>query len=545
MHEAESEESEADEDALEDAPAGRGGSDAVLAREKVLRSALMGVAKGMENSFSCLFQLALGHFRVQMYAKAKEAVGKALAALRHTREVQKRISEARFAALEAKMMSLHAQCCVYERHSAEGPEKPETANPAEIQSQLVQATKVDNMQPAIWNNIGLLYMSLDKFDGAKAVLQPILANFPEYNDGVSNLGLSHLCSDDVDAAANLLQTVILRDSSHIEALNNYAVLLLRQQAYSSAIVFFERAIDRDPSHSYIWSNLACAYSGEGRHVDAAKAFRHARELDETNVAVTCNLAHHIAATIHSEADAAARATKFQQAEHMYSSVLCDQGEQAGSAQAWTGLAALFKVQTELADQDEKRVELRSLALEAFSQALDTDPSDPVVWTQVGLLNLAEGDYKRAEMCFRNGIQRSPNILSAWCNLGVALQLGGSTNEAILMYAKALASFSNSHEIYNNMGNLYRQLGKLEEAQTAFATCLRLNPEYALGHNNLALVHILQGKYPEARKCLQEAMAIDPALDAAKSNLLKLNWIESMAQQEALRAKQEALRPPPP
>lgn len=38
----------------------------------------------------------------QMYAKAKEAVGKALAALRHTREVQKRISEARFAALEAK-----------------------------------------------------------------------------------------------------------------------------------------------------------------------------------------------------------------------------------------------------------------------------------------------------------------------------------------------------------------------------------------------------------------------------------------------------------
>ena len=34
-----------------------------------------------------------------------------------------------------------------------------------------QATKVDNLQPAIWNNIGLLYMSLDKFDGAKAVLQ--------------------------------------------------------------------------------------------------------------------------------------------------------------------------------------------------------------------------------------------------------------------------------------------------------------------------------------------------------------------------------------
>jgi len=38
----------------------------VLAREKVLRSALMGVAKGMGNSFSCLFQLALGYFRGQV-----------------------------------------------------------------------------------------------------------------------------------------------------------------------------------------------------------------------------------------------------------------------------------------------------------------------------------------------------------------------------------------------------------------------------------------------------------------------------------------------
>ena len=27
--------------------------------------------------------------------------------------------------------------------------------------------------------------------------------------------------------------------------------------------------------------------------------------------------------------------------------------------------------------------------------------------QVGLLNLAEGDYKRAEMCFRNGLSQSP------------------------------------------------------------------------------------------------------------------------------------------
>ena len=45
--------------------------------------------------------------RRQMYAKAKEAVSRALAALRHNREVQKRISEERFAALEAKSVPFH------------------------------------------------------------------------------------------------------------------------------------------------------------------------------------------------------------------------------------------------------------------------------------------------------------------------------------------------------------------------------------------------------------------------------------------------------
>lgn len=169
------------------------------------------------------------------------------------------------------------------------------------------------------------------------------------------------------SSAKNLQTVILRDANHLEALNNYGVLLLRHHSYHNAALFFEKTVDLDPS-SYVWSNLACAYSGAGRLSDAARAFRHARDLDDSNTQATCNLAHHISAMMLTEADPAARAKKLEQAEHMYSSVLCDDKR---STQAWAGLAGIFNKLADAAGDAPKVREYKELALEAFSHAVES------------------------------------------------------------------------------------------------------------------------------------------------------------------------------
>jgi tetratricopeptide (TPR) repeat protein len=357
------EEDEEEEEDLEDG----GDTDLLTARdstvladrEKILRTALVAVSKRSTESFNCWFHLGLMYFRTQMYSKAKDSFQRSLEALRtQASRYPKKIDLGRFATLEARALSLVAQCSIYEL-SAPGFTPSESHNPQVIQEQFINATKLDNMQPDIWNNIGLLHMSLDKFEGASAILKPILLNFPQYNDAMSNLGLTHLCKDDLSEAAKHLQAVILRDANHLEALNNYGVLLLRHHSYHNAAIFFEKTVDIDPS-SYVWSNLACAYSAAGRLSDAARAFRHARELDESNAQVlrsllallvkkntntnallqaTCNLAHHITAVSFTEADPLARAKKLEQAEHMYSTVVC---EQKSSTHAWTGLASVFK-----------------------------------------------------------------------------------------------------------------------------------------------------------------------------------------------------------
>ena len=152
-----------------------------------MRTALVAVSKRMGESFYCWFNLGLMYFRNQVYTKAKEAFKRCLDCLKGYKQPLKLINEKRYVTLEARVMSLHAQCCIYEV-TLPGMVAIDEHNPVDVQEQFIQATKTDNMQPDIWNNVGLLHMSLDKFDGAKMIFQPILMNFTQYNDAISNLG---------------------------------------------------------------------------------------------------------------------------------------------------------------------------------------------------------------------------------------------------------------------------------------------------------------------------------------------------------------------
>jgi len=511
---------EEEEDDLGDSTSTKDGPHGLMEKEKVLRDALMVVSKRVPNNFNCLYYLGLMYFRSQNYQRAKEAFKKAL---KNIRAVKKKHPDMikRWNALEAKTLSLYAQCCLYELIASVSPGSEEH-NPVKIQESFVQATKIDNGQPDIWNNIGLLHMSLNKFSGARMILKPILCNFTQYNDAIANLGLSHLCGSELTEAARNFQTVILRDSAHLEALNNYGVLLLKQKCYSNAIVFFQKAIDLDSSHSYVWSNLACAYSGAGRFANAAKAFRNTRELDESNIHATSNLAHHITAMLQTEADPDAKKEKFQQAEHMFSNVL---SEQIGFSQAWTGLGSLFKAQVEMTQDQGSKDEFKLLATEAFHQAIGLDENDATAMSQLGLLALADGEYKNAQHCFNSAIQKNQGFLALWVNLGLAQQLDGATEESMHTYEKALGISKENHELWNNLGNLYRTLGKTDEALAAYQTCLNIKEDYAIAYNNLALLHILLEDFEAAQLALDRALALDSGLDCAKSNNMKLKEVK--------------------
>lgn len=58
----------------------------------------------------------------------------------------------------------------------------------------------------------------------------------------------------------------------------------------------------------------------------------------------------------------------------------------------------------------------------------------------------------------------------------------------------------------------------------FSKALALQPGYAPAYNNLGLVFVAEGRLEEAKFCFNKAFETDPFLDAAKSNVIKVNTL---------------------
>lgn len=110
--------------------------------------------------------------------------------------------------------------------------------------------------------------------------------------------------------------------------------------------------------------------------------------------------------------------------------------------------------------------------------------------------------------------------------GISLQLLEEPSEAEKVYIRALslATSEQAPAIFSNIGNLYRQIRQYENAKAMFSKALELRPGYAPAYNNLGLVFIVEGRLGEAVFCFNKAIESDPFLDAAKSNIIKVDTL---------------------
>ena len=60
-----------------------------------------------------------------------------------------------------------------------------------------------------------------------------------------------------------------------------------------------------------------------------------------------------------------------------------------------------------------------------------------MWTHLGSLAMSEGDYRKAQMCFRTALNKSTSILTVWVNLALALQLADSAGVTIELHIRKM------------------------------------------------------------------------------------------------------------
>jgi tetratricopeptide (TPR) repeat protein len=91
----------------------------------------------------------------------------------------------------------------------------------------------------------------------------------------------------------------------------------------------------------------------------------------------------------------------------------------------------------------------NMALTTYAQCTNLNPSDPLIWNQIGLVDMSLGQYQAALNAFN----------------------------------KATSLTITNAEIWNNKGEALAALGQYQDAISCFNTALSLNPIYTLAQEN--------------------------------------------------------------
>ncbi|WP_445629182.1 tetratricopeptide repeat protein [Nostoc sp. DSM 114167] len=129
-----------------------------------------------------------------------------------------------------------------------------------------------------------------------------------------------------------------------------------------------------------------------------------------------------------------------------------------------------------------------------------------------------GDFKTAELYYRQAIALQPDLVSSYTNLGEVLQKQGRFNDAIDSYQQALKIKPDYHYAYHNLGYLFQEKGKFAEAIEVYEKTLSIQPDFAITYNNLGNIFRAQNKFDAAIESYQKAIKIRPDVDYIYSNL---------------------------
>uniref|UniRef100_A0A6T6CIT4 UDP-N-acetylglucosamine--peptide N-acetylglucosaminyltransferase SPINDLY n=1 Tax=Compsopogon caeruleus TaxID=31354 RepID=A0A6T6CIT4_9RHOD len=250
--------------------------------EKQLRSALSGACKRMQYNAEAHFHLGLLGLRSGRGEEALKAFQHALTLSQQRLTTFGDAPPRGYIGRVAEMQAHTAQAAHMAAITALDAERRAPCL-VKMQADLIEASKLDNSQPDIWNAVALLHLAEGGYEGAREVLTAILRAFPSYFDALNNLGVAELTLGNLNEATKHFQTVISQDRTHVEALSNYGVVLLRLGIFDLALKVFE-AVVRDAPHArglaFAWGGLAVSYLALGRVEEAELAGRRAEDTSE-------------------------------------------------------------------------------------------------------------------------------------------------------------------------------------------------------------------------------------------------------------------------
>ena len=163
------------------------------------------------------------------------------------------------------------------------------------------------------------------------------------------------------------------------------------------------------------------------------------------------------------------------------------------------------------------------AYDYYEQALKIDPKLCKARVGLGLRDLESGRLNQAKSAFEQSIEDDPQCTSGYTNLAIVQRAQGDNDEALKNLRRALAIESDYLSAFNQMALLHYdrgRKGKPSELDLAEVVCRQaqmLDADYAPIYNTWGLIKVFKGDVISALRYFQKAITLDPDLFEAQMN----------------------------
>lgn len=330
-------------------------------------------------------------------------------------------------------------------------------------------------------------------------------------------------SKNLAQAEELYRAVLTLAPAHADANHNLGAIAVDCGQFLAAVPFFQAALQANPRNRQYWVSLVDALMQAGEYTLAEDILEDARRGG-----LTGDAAGEMAERLADAAIRRARSARPPQGR-MASAKQCDEIRLLFEAGKFEEVARLGRKMSRQYPQCPMgfkslgaalmQLDQTKQALEPMYQALQLNPRDVDLLSNLGLARLLLGDLVQAEVLLRQAVGHAPDFKEAWFNLAMVLRQQARLPAAEAAYRSALAAGEDDPKVWLNLGLLLGEMHRFTEAQTYARKALELDPDMVRAHVGLGMLLKDQGRLPEALQSLHRALELNPADQAVQSSYL--------------------------
>lgn len=161
------------------------------------------------------------------------------------------------------------------------------------------------------------------------------------------------------------------------------------------------------------------------------------------------------------------------------------------------------------------------AVKSFEKALELEPKNPIVLTELGKLLLVSGETDRAKEAFVKAVAIRPDYVDAQLQLALLEDQEGKVAEAQGRLESLVRLSPFSIEARFQLGRIYYNEKEYAQAEQQFKAAIALFPNHSNSLYSLGLVYEQRGETKEAAEMFEKVLLLNPANQDVQNKLNQL------------------------